>query len=237
MDDAVKKPEEMASFFDERVSGYDDDMRRFWSDEREDGSRRSTSFDQFYDQMMSAPIDQTHERIRVLDLGCGTGLELTGIFTKAPNALVTGIDVSEKMLARLKEKYVGHLDQLTLLKGSYVTLPFEEGAYDYAVSVMTMHHFLPDEKCRLYEKIRMALKPGGKYIEGDWFVSIEKEREYLEQYEKTVRLAGLQQDDLYHIDIPFSLETQTRLLLRAGFSKVEVIWEECEAAVLVAAAA
>ena len=38
----------------------------------------------------------------------------------------------------------------------------------------------------------------------------------------------------YHIDIPFSPETQLRLLLDAGFAEVEVAWSGEGAAVFVA---
>lgn len=65
------------------------------------------SFEQFY-TLVSTLIRETEERLAILDLGCGTGLELRGIFDRAPNAVITGVDVSEKMLSELKRKYTGH---------------------------------------------------------------------------------------------------------------------------------
>ena len=41
----------------------------------------------------------------LLDLGCGTGLELTEIFTRFPDIQVTGIDLTQAMLDKLYEKY------------------------------------------------------------------------------------------------------------------------------------
>jgi tRNA (cmo5U34)-methyltransferase len=221
MDEKSVPPERMADFFDVRSGGYDEDMRRSVS-----------SFDQFYG-CIASPIVDTKAKVRVLDIGCGTGLELEAILSKVPNAVVTGIDVSEQMLRRLADKYANYSKQMTLIKGSYLTVPFGEGVYDYAVAVMTLHHFVSDTKRKLYEKIRKALKRRGKYIEGDWVVSSARERQYLLEYEKKQRLE-VSEEGSHHIDIPFSLETQTRLLLEAGFSKVDVIWHEDEAAIYVA---
>ncbi|MBC8831393.1 class I SAM-dependent methyltransferase, partial [Escherichia coli] len=41
----------------------------------------------------------------LLDIGCGTGLELEAIYRRFPNASVTGIDLSKNMLEKLNEKY------------------------------------------------------------------------------------------------------------------------------------
>ena len=64
-------PEEMAAFFDARAAGYDDHMR--------DNVFTDTTFAQFY-QAVSAPIEETHEPLKILDLGCGTGLEIEALF-------------------------------------------------------------------------------------------------------------------------------------------------------------
>ncbi len=43
----------------------------------------------------------------LLDLGCGTGLELDPIFRRFPDLSVTGVDLSADMLERLARKYAG----------------------------------------------------------------------------------------------------------------------------------
>ena len=62
-----EKVEEMAAFFDARAAGYDDYMR--------DSIFPDAEFAQFY-QAMSSPIEKTDEPLHILDLGCGTGLEI-----------------------------------------------------------------------------------------------------------------------------------------------------------------
>ncbi len=208
---AMKKAEQMDDFFDERAAGYDDHMREAVSD-----------FEGFY-YSISASIARTQEGIRVLDIGVGTGLELIGIFEKAPNAIITGIDISAKMLDRLKEKYAEYLKQITLVKESYLTFPFGKATYDYIISVMTLHHLSSNVKCRLYERIRKALKNTGKYIEGDYIVNTEEENSIMREYEEWVNVNKSIKEGSLHIDIPLSFETQRRLLAKAGFSKVKVI--------------
>jgi tRNA (cmo5U34)-methyltransferase len=217
-----EKPEEMSKFFDDRATGYDEHMHGMFQD-----------FDSFYIQI-SNPIIATDKAVKVLDLGCGTGNQLKSIFQKLPNARVTAIDLSEKMLKKLKEKYPSYLKQIEIVQGSYLTFSFSNCLYDYVVSVYSLHHFTKDVKRNLYEKIRKSLKPEGMYIEGDCVVSADKEAQLLANYQQVVTKEL--SNDLYHVDIPCSLQTQINLLQDAGFSKVDVIYhnEEKEVAIIVA---
>lgn len=114
----------------------------------------------------------------VLDLGCGTGLELEEYFAINPTASVTGIDLAPGMLSRLAEKFPGR-DVRNVL-GSYFDLPFGSAVYDAAVSVESLHHFTAEEKLPLYRTLREALKPGGVFVLTDYF-SLSDEEEQSEQ--------------------------------------------------------
>ncbi|MFX1475513.1 MAG: class I SAM-dependent methyltransferase [Promethearchaeota archaeon] len=207
----MKEPEQMADFFNARAETYDDHMRETVS-----------WFEEFYDSV-STCIAKTKDQIHILNIGIGTGLELKGIFEQAPNAIITGIDMSEEMLNKLKEKYVEHLKQITLVQESFMTFPFGEATYDYIVSVMTLHHLLPNEKLKLYERVKKALKNTGKYIEGDFVVTDEEASNYLRKYEEWSKANKGIEEGSHHIDIPLSFETQRCLLAKAGFSEVRVI--------------
>ncbi len=206
-----EQPEQMADFFNKRAEGYDDHMRE-----------NISNFEGIYDSI-STCIASTQEKIQVLDIGVGTGLELKGIFEQAPNAIITGIDISEEMLDKLKEKYAEHLKQITLVRESYLTVPFGKATYDYIVSVMAIHHLLPNVKCRLYERVKKALKNTGKYIEGDYIVTPEEENSFLRKYEEWSKISKGIKEGSHHIDIPLSLETQRCLLAKAGFTRIKVI--------------
>jgi tRNA (cmo5U34)-methyltransferase len=211
-------PEPMGDFFDARAAGYDDHIRGYVFDP-------DTTFVQFY-RAIASSIPETSEPLRILDLGCGTGLELDALFERAPKARVTGIDLSANMLDLLREKHSARMSQITLIAGSYLTLPLDAQAYDYAISAMSTHHLLHDAKRALYERIHVALEPGGKYVEGESVTRQDLESEFLAGYYSEAAMVPPADDGHYHIDLPFSLETQESLLLEAGFADFEIIWRE-----------
>lgn len=214
--------EPMAKFFDSRAEGYEDHMRGCVND-----------FSEFY-KTISKPIPDTDKTLLILDLGCGTGLEIEDIYKKAPNASLVCVDVSQEMLAKLKEKYSAISKTISLVKESYLTFKYEPSKYDFIVSVMTMHHFEYDVKLKLYSSIRNSLKDGACYIEGDYIVSEKEEKKKLDEYFSLKKSRPEILDGSYHIDIPFSKETQLKLFKAAGFSKVDLIWEKGDDVIFVA---
>lgn len=212
----MKRVEEMAHFFDRRATGYNEHMR---------GS--IDSFHAFY-QSIALPVEKTEDQLEILVLGCGTGIEFEHIFRRAPRARITGIDLSKKMLDIIRREYIEYKEQIQLIRGSYLSYPFEEKKYDYTIGVMTMHHLLAMEKKELYQKIKRALKSRGLYIEGDYVVSMKKEREYLKEY--FMKKRQIEDDSSYHIDIPFSIKTQKEILRSAGFLKFNLIFSKDEVA-------
>jgi len=218
----VERPEEMAAFFDARAAGYEDHMRAVFESD--------TTFTQFY-QAVSSPIEKTDEPLNILDLGCGTGLEIEALFQRVPNALITGVDLSKNMLERLRRRCIAHMSQITLVADSYLTMPFGPQTYDHVISAMAVHHLLRDTKCGLYMKIHRALKPGGRYVEGDSVTLTAMERQFLAEYGTQVASMPQAEDGHYHIDVPFSIETQRKLLLEAGFRDFEVVWQKDSTAV------
>ena len=78
--------EEMSNFFTERVSTYEEHMAR-WNEAYRSMAERS--------QTICGSL---------LDLGCGTGLELNAILKRFPGLHVTGIDLCEPMTRGAPEK-------------------------------------------------------------------------------------------------------------------------------------
>lgn len=219
-------PEEMAAFFNARVDGYDDHMKSALGD----------LFDSFYAAVASV-VPAGEELTAVLDLGAGTGTEIAAILARAPKARFTCVDMSAGMLERLSERFADRKEQLKLVLGSYLDVPLPTAAFDVAVAAMTMHHFVHATKRDLYARIRAALRSGGVYVEGDYYATtLDEEAQLLERRAELLRDLAPGQGDLHHIDIPFAMETQRRLLLEAGFASVEIIWQVEDKAVLVARA-
>jgi len=105
----------------------------------------------------------------IIDLGIGTGLELSEIYERFPDVKVTGIDIAENMLQRLRDSCPGK--DYVLHNKSYFDYDFKRNHYDAAISVMTLHHYDHGTKTRLYRKIHNSLKQNGVYIECDYILS------------------------------------------------------------------
>ena len=200
--------ERMDDFFAARIDGYDEHMHR----DIEGGSA-------FY--AYTAALLPAFPGARILDLGCGTGLELEEYFKLAPDARITGIDLSDVMLSALRAKFPDK--DITLINASYFDTPFEPGAYDGAVSVESLHHFPAEMKLGLYRRLCAALKPGGVFALTDYFAeSPELEIEYFRDLETLIREQGLDTGAVYHYDTPLTVEHETELLKAAGFTRVTV---------------
>jgi len=201
--------ETMRDFFEARLDGYDEHMKK-----------NIESADAFYP--FTARCLPSGAPCRVLDLGCGTGLELEAYFAYNPAASVTGIDLSPGMLSALKGKFAGR--DITLICGSYFDVPFGERAFDAAVSVESLHHFTKREKIPLYARLRAALKDGGYFILTDYFAqSDEEERRHRQNLLALKAEQGIDDGEFYHYDTPLTLRHETEALLEAGFSSVEAL--------------
>ena len=205
------KLERMDDFFAARVDDYDEHMRT-----------TIEGASDFY--AYTASLLPAETGTRVLDLGCGTGLELEEYFRLNPEADVTGIDLSEAMLKALKEKLPDR--RISLVVGSYFDVPFGEKKYDAAVSVESLHHFPAEQKETLYAKLRAALKDNGFFVLTDYFAeSEEMEKEYFRNLKQLRAEQGLPEDEFFHYDTPLTADHEIRVLRQAGFSDVQILKE------------
>ena len=208
MDDALKL-EEMAAFFEKRLDGYDAHMRS----EIEGAS-------QFY--AFTAEQLPAGRAAEVLDLGCGTGLELEEYFRLNPDAAVTGIDLCQPMLDSLAAKFPGR--RLNLVCASYFEAELPAAAYDAAVSVESLHHFPAEQKLSLYRKLCAALREDGYFILTDYFAESEAlEKEYFANLETLKREQQLDDRHFYHYDTPLTVEHEMAVLAEAGFGDVRIL--------------
>lgn len=201
--------EKMNEFFNKRLDGYDEHMMT-----------TIESSDVFYP--FTADCLPKTDGAKVLDLGCGTGLELEHYFILNPSAKITGIDLTESMLNALKNKFPEK--DLTLICGSYFDVPFDENTFDAAVSVESLHHFTKEEKIPLYTKLCKALKIGGYFILTDYFAFTDEDEQALRN--ELLRLKkeqGIDDNEFYHYDTPLTIEHETEALLEAGFSSAQVL--------------
>lgn len=202
--------EEMGDFFNSRVDTYEEHMLR-----EIDGSVS------YYVEI--AKLIPATEGLNLLDLGCGTGLELDEIFKVNPMVQVTGIDLAEKLLEKLCQKHSVRKNQLILVLADYLEYDFGQNVFDVALSVQTLHHFSYEAKIGLYKRIRACLKEKGFYLESDYVAPDQEFEDFHFAENKRIRTELGIKEGLYHYDTPCTVENQISLLKKAGFSSVEVV--------------
>lgn len=204
------KLELMGDFFKNRVVGYNDHMLSDGGDERV--------------KQLGEAFPKTDEFVNILDLGCGTGIELDYIWAQIPNAHITCVDISSDMLALLVKNHTNRVEQITVIEASYFDWNYPCDEFDIVVSVQTMHHFEPEQKIGIYRSIHKALKPGGCYIESDFYVDTIAMEQYSRRYETIMQQVSERSEaGIYHIDIPNTIEIQRQLLSDAGFQTVKIV--------------
>jgi len=168
----------------------------------------------------------------LLDLGCGTGLELDEIYKLQPDIIVTGIDITQPMLTMLSGKYPDK--DITLVCASYLGYDFGTEQYDCVISFETMHHWTHEEKLGLYSNVRRALKPGGRYVECDYMVMVQSEEDQMFAERKRIRAEqNIPDGEFYHLDIPCTIDNQIKLLTQAGFADAEMVWRKGATTIIV----
>ncbi|MBI2891389.1 MAG: methyltransferase domain-containing protein [Nitrospirae bacterium] len=102
---------------------------------------------------------------RVLDLACGSGIYSRRFAREVGPGWVVGLDLSRAMLRyAVKRSRAEGLDNLVLIRGNAMELPFEAGYFDLVNCCGALHLF-PDPD-RVMAEIHRVLKPGGRFTCG-----------------------------------------------------------------------
>lgn len=198
------KLEEMDQFFTKRLDGYEEHM---------------STWKEHYHWMAQVVPEGANT---LLDIGCGTGLELDEIFKRFPQMEVTGIDLSQTMLGELKRKHGNK--NLTLICADYFIQPFGDECFDVVVSFETLHHFKAEKKELIFRKIFESLREGGCYIECDYIAQTQEEEDLLfREYGLRRERDQIPEDVFVHFDTPLTLVHEIEIMKQAGFEKVEVL--------------
>jgi len=135
---------------------------------------------------------------QVLELGTGTGETALRVQAEHPGASWVGIDASEAMLARARERIPGADLRLQRLEDE---LPV--GPFDLVVSALAVHHLDGAGKQALFSRVAGVLRPGGLFVLGDVVVPPPGQKGPIEID--------------WVMDLPDSVEDQLVWLREAGF--------------------
>ena len=154
------------------------------------------------------------DRLRILDLGTGTGETARRVLARHPDAALVGIDESDAMLGRARtvlpdaDLRVGRLED---------ELP--AGPFDLAVSALAVHHLDGPGKADLFGRVHAVLAPGGRFVLGDVVVPEDPA-------DQVTPIDGVH-------DRPSTVADQLTWLTVAGF-ETEVVWRDRDLAVIAA---
>ena len=99
----------------------------------------------------------------VLDVGTGPGTVPLMIAAECPDVAVTGVDLSQEMIARATSSADGEpfdVDRVSFGVADVAALPFDDRSVDLVVSSLSMHHWT-DPAAGLREVVRV-LRPGAQ---------------------------------------------------------------------------
>jgi len=188
-------------------------------------------FNDFYQTAIDLiPFNGT-DSFTFLDLGAGTGLLTAFIISAFPNATVTLMDLSEKMLEKARERFsLNKRVNFLVWDYSHSTLPEE---YNLIVSAMSIHHLSDNEKKSLYQRVFDALKREGAFINADLVKgeTDQVEQKYQDTWMNWIKETGLSKNELLKIidrmryDRPSSLNIQLQWLKEIGFSNVDCYYK------------
>lgn len=101
--------------------------------------------------------------MKVLDVGCGTGAQLSGYATAG--CMITGVDLSPAMFEEARAR-LG--DDAALRLGDATDLPFEEASFDLVLASMFLHELAPDQRHRAMIEMARVMKADGKVLVTDF---------------------------------------------------------------------
>jgi SAM-dependent methyltransferase len=111
---------------------------------------------QIYPWLPKAAEFGQHRGERVLEIGCGAGVDLEQFANHGALPMAVDITLSHLELAR---KRLGPRANIYEAEGS--ALPFEKESFDYVYSHGVLHHI--DEPRRVVQEIFRVLRPGGRF--------------------------------------------------------------------------
>ncbi len=187
----------------------------------------------YYSEMMQAVVEAMpfgrNDRLKIADLGCGTGNLSLKVLEAFPRAQLVCVDMAEKMLLASRAKLAGY-PAVQFRQADIRT--FNYGTYDAIVSSMVMHHIAPRQKLAFYRRLRRALSRKGVLFIIDIVLSANPHLQelFMQRWKDHMRASGMSVKWVEEMirrhrseDRPRDFEAEFDGLRKAGFRDVDVV--------------
>ncbi|MDQ3368747.1 MAG: class I SAM-dependent methyltransferase [Myxococcota bacterium] len=103
------------------------------------------------------------ERVRLLDVACGTGRTLHQIARTHPAMHMWGVDLSPAYV-RLARQRLAKVDEVALAVENAEHLPFADATFDIATSVYLFHELPRNARRNVIRELHRVVRPGGLIV-------------------------------------------------------------------------
>lgn len=183
----------------------------------------------FIEALVNALPFKKGQKIKVADLGCGTGTISLQVKKRFPNAMITCVDFSPGMLTVAKKKLDAYKN---ISYHESDVFEFDLAGYDAILSSLCLHHIgYADEKKAFFRKAYKGLSKGGVFYIYDVILASNKalQKVYITEWKKHMA-KNLSPQGIYETlrkyqreDRPCVLMDELAWLKQAGFKGIKVI--------------
>jgi ubiquinone/menaquinone biosynthesis C-methylase UbiE len=102
-------------------------------------------------------------RLRLLDVGCGTGRFLDFVKQAWPRLPALGLDLSEAYVGEAKQ-HLKRWSRIDLIVANGEAIPVADNSQDAVTSIFLLHELPPKVRRALFGEFARVLKPGGRLV-------------------------------------------------------------------------
>ena len=117
----------------------------------------------YYEAMLDEARPNLGSASTVVDIGCGSGTVLSVLRARRIGARLTGVDLSEESIAKLRERWAGD-PAMAFRVGSIARTGLAAGSCDLAICTETLEHLFPADFHEGLKEIARVLAPGGRLL-------------------------------------------------------------------------
>lgn len=171
----------------------------------------------------------------ILDIGCSNGLSLEPFINKfKDNGRYYGLDVSEPMLTKARERFNTFINQgIVAISNCDLRSDFPVGRYNLVMSILTIQFTPIEYRQQIIQSIYDSLEIGGAFIMVEKVLgeNHQMNKMFTDRYLKMKADNGYTNDQILRkkeslegVLVPVTSKWNKELLSQAGFKVVDTFW-------------